>query len=127
MDNVEIEPSPVQGRKRTAEEWTNKAKRRRAQSADESTIALSRIADSSTKIAQAMEMQATIDTLNHVNWQLIIEKLEVMNLDMDDIMQVMKAFRSDDGLAKIFMNLMSTKYMRALVFDKLGHDPPPLP
>jgi hypothetical protein len=99
MENVEMDHSPVNVRKRTAEDGTQKAKRRRKKPVDESTIALIRIAESSTKIAQAMEMQATLDTQNHVNWQLIVEKLEAMNLDMHEVMEVMKAFRSDDGLA----------------------------
>ncbi|KAL2458254.1 Uncharacterized protein Adt_46004 [Abeliophyllum distichum] len=79
------------------------------------------------KIAQAMEMQAALDTLNHVNWQLITEKLEAMELDLVDILKVMKAFRADGDLAKIFVSLSNTTIMRALVYEQLGRDPPPLP
>ncbi|KAL2466774.1 Myb DNA-bind 3 domain-containing protein [Abeliophyllum distichum] len=75
----------------------------------------------------AIHMQVTLDTLNHVNWQLITEKLEAMDLDLVDIMKVMKAFRSDGDLAKVFMSLTNTTIMRALVFEQLGRDPPPLP
>ncbi|KAL2470143.1 Myb DNA-bind 3 domain-containing protein [Abeliophyllum distichum] len=75
----------------------------------------------------AIHMQATLDTLNHVNWQLITEKLEAMDLDLVDIMKVMKAFRSDGDLAKVFMSLTNTTIMHALVFEQLGRDPPPLP
>ncbi|KAL2486270.1 Uncharacterized protein Adt_31026 [Abeliophyllum distichum] len=80
--------------------------------------------ESSKTIAQAIQIQATPDTLNHVNWQLITEKLEAMNLDLVDIMKV---FRSDSDLAKVFMSLTNTIIMRALVFEQLGRDLPPLP
>ncbi|KAL2538056.1 Uncharacterized protein Fot_19447 [Forsythia ovata] len=50
-----------------------------------------------------------------------------MDLDLVDIMKVMKAFRSDGDLAKVFMSLTNTTIMRALVFEQLGRDPPPLP
>ncbi|KAL2458678.1 Uncharacterized protein Adt_45830 [Abeliophyllum distichum] len=76
---------------------------------------------------EAMQMQAALDTLNHVNWQLITEKLEAMELDLVDILKVMKAFRADGDLAKIFVSLSSTTIMRALVYEQLGRDPPPLP
>ncbi|KAL2480204.1 Uncharacterized protein Adt_33170 [Abeliophyllum distichum] len=59
--------------------------------------------------------------------QLIIEKLEAMDLHLVDIMKVMKAFRSDGDLAKVFMSLTNTTIMRALVYEQLGRDPPPLP
>ncbi|XP_022890247.1 uncharacterized protein LOC111405537 [Olea europaea var. sylvestris] len=49
MENVEMDPSPILGRKRTAEEGTNRVKRRRIQTVDESPIALSKIVESSTK------------------------------------------------------------------------------
>lgn len=39
-----------------------------------------------------MEIQATLDMLNHINWQLVVEKLQGMNLDKCDVMQVMKVF-----------------------------------
>ncbi|KAL2487572.1 uncharacterized protein Fot_40864 [Forsythia ovata] len=59
--------------------------------------------------------------------KLITEKLEAMDLDLVDIMKVMKAFRSDGDLAKMFMSLTNTTIMRALVFEQLGRDPPSLP
>ncbi|KAL2528058.1 Uncharacterized protein Fot_20659 [Forsythia ovata] len=43
-----------------------------------------------------------------------------MDLDLVDIMKVMKAFRSDGDLAKVFMSLTNTTIMRALVFEQLG-------
>ncbi|KAL2532649.1 Uncharacterized protein Adt_06000 [Abeliophyllum distichum] len=75
----------------------------------------------------AIHMQETLDTVNHVNWQLITEKVEAMDLHLVDIMKVMKAFRSDSDLAKVFMSLTTTTIMRALVYEQLGRDPPPLP
>ncbi|KAL2498935.1 Myb DNA-bind 3 domain-containing protein [Abeliophyllum distichum] len=123
----ETDPSPNISRKRNAEEGTSKKRRKRAHHFDDSHGSLSVIAESSKKIAQAMEMQAALDTLNHVNWQLITEKLEAMELDLVDILKVMKAFRADGDLAKIFVSLSNTTIMRALVYEQLGRDPPPLP
>ncbi|KAL2538666.1 uncharacterized protein Fot_20057 [Forsythia ovata] len=122
----DTDPSPTHSRKRHAEEGTTTARRKYTKHHDDdSHRSLALIAESSKKIADAIHMQATLDTLNHVNWQLIIEKLEAMNLDLVDIMKVMKAFRSDDDLAKVFMSLTNTTIMRALVFEQLGRDPPP--
>ncbi|KAL2534318.1 Myb DNA-bind 3 domain-containing protein [Abeliophyllum distichum] len=123
----ETDPSPNISRKRNAEEGTSKKRRKRAHHFDDSHDSLSVIAESSKKIAQAMQMQAALDTLNHVNWQLITEKLEAMELDLVDILKVMKAFRADGDLAKIFVSLSNTTIMRALVYEQLGRDPPPLP
>ncbi|KAL2455116.1 Myb DNA-bind 3 domain-containing protein [Abeliophyllum distichum] len=123
----ETDPSPNISRKRNAEEGTSKKRRKRAHHFDDSHGSLSVIAESSKKIAQAMQMQAALDILNHVNWQLITEKLEAMELDLVDILKVMKAFRVDGDLAKIFVNLSNTTIMRALVYEQLGRDPPPLP
>ncbi|KAL2558294.1 uncharacterized protein Fot_03033 [Forsythia ovata] len=125
--NEETDPSPNTSRKRNAEEGTSKNRRKRTHHFDESHGSLSVLAEASKKIAQAMQMQAALDTLNHVNWQLITEKLEAMDLDLVDILKVMKAFRSDGDLAKIFMSLTNTTIMRAMVYEQLGRDPPPLP
>ncbi|KAL2508725.1 uncharacterized protein Fot_32372 [Forsythia ovata] len=120
--------SPTPSRKRGSEEGTSTGRRKRTKPHDdESHRALALIAESSRKIVDAIHMQATLDTLNHVNWQLITEKLEAMDLDLVDIMKVMKAFRSDGDLAKVFMSLTNTTIMRALVYEQLGRDPPPLP
>ncbi|KAL2470539.1 Myb DNA-bind 3 domain-containing protein [Abeliophyllum distichum] len=54
-------------------------------------------------------------------------KTRGMDLQLVDIMKVMKAFRSDGDLAKVFMSLTNTTIMRALVYEQLGRDPPPLP
>ncbi|KAL2498516.1 Myb DNA-bind 3 domain-containing protein [Abeliophyllum distichum] len=121
------DPSPNISRKRNAEEGTSKKRRKRAHHFDDSHGSLSVIAESSKKIAQAMQMQAALDTLSHVNWQLITEKLEAMDIDLVDILKVMKAFRADGDLAKIFVSLSNTTIMRALVYEQLGRDPPPLP
>ncbi|KAL2466498.1 Uncharacterized protein Adt_42349 [Abeliophyllum distichum] len=123
----ETDPSPNISRKRNDEEGTNKNRRKRAHHFDDRHGSLSVIAESSKKIAQAMQMQAALDTLNHVNWKLITEKQEAMDLDLVDILKVMKAFRADDDLAKIFVSLTNTTMMRALVYEQLGRDPPPLP
>ncbi|KAL2483371.1 hypothetical protein Fot_44815 [Forsythia ovata] len=124
----DTDPSPTPSRKRGSEEGTSTSRRKRTKSHDdESHRALAIIAESSRKIADAIHMQATLDTLNHVNWQMITEKLEAMDLDLVDIMKVMKAFRSDGDLAKVFMSLTNTTIMRALVYEQLGRDPPPLP
>ncbi|KAL2534226.1 Uncharacterized protein Adt_07577 [Abeliophyllum distichum] len=116
----ETDPSPNTSRKRNAEEGTSKNRRKRTHHCDDSLGSLSVIAESSKKIAQAMQMQAALDTLNHVNWQLITEKLEAMDLDLVDILKVMKAFRNDGDLAKIFGSLTNTTIMRALVYEQLG-------
>ncbi|KAL2551503.1 uncharacterized protein Fot_05122 [Forsythia ovata] len=124
----DTDPSPTPLRKRYAEEGTTTARRKRTKPHDDdSHRSLALIAESSKKIADTIHMQATLDTLNHVNWQLITEKLEAMDLDLVDIMKVMKAFRSDGDLAKVFMSLTNTTIMRALVFEQLGRDPPPFP
>ncbi|KAL2528555.1 Myb/SANT-like DNA-binding domain-containing protein [Forsythia ovata] len=124
----DTDPSPTPSRKRGSEEGTSTGRRKRTKPHDdESHRTLALIAESSRKIADAIHMQATLDTLNHVNWQLITEKLEAMDLDLVDIMKVMKAFRSDGDLAKVFMSLTNTTIMRALVYEQLGRDPPPLP
>ncbi|KAL2482589.1 uncharacterized protein Fot_44033 [Forsythia ovata] len=124
----DTDPSPTPSRKRGSEEGTSTGRRKRTKPHDdESHRALAIIAESSRKIADAIHMQATLDTLNHVNWQMITEKLEAMDLDLVDIMKVMKAFRSDGDLAKVFMSLTNTTIMRALVYEQLGRDPPPLP
>ncbi|KAL2474936.1 Myb DNA-bind 3 domain-containing protein [Abeliophyllum distichum] len=123
----ETDPSPNISCKRNAEEGTSKKRHKRAHHFDDSHGSLSVIAESSKKIAQAMQMQAALDTLNHVNWQLITEKLEAMDLDLVDILKVIKAFRADGDLAKIFVSLSNTTIMRALVYEQLGRDPPPLP
>ena len=47
-----------------------------------------------------MEIQATLDTLNHINWQLVIEKLQDMKIDKHNIMQVMKVFQSGESLVE---------------------------
>ncbi|KAL2550032.1 uncharacterized protein Fot_11562 [Forsythia ovata] len=125
--NEDTNPSPTLSRKRNAEEGTTKVRHKRTQTYDESDDSLSIIDESSKKIVEAMQMQATLDTLNHINWQFITEKLEAMDLDLVDIMKVMKSFRSDGDLAKIFVSLTNTKIMRALVFEQLGRDPPILP
>ncbi|KAL2556803.1 uncharacterized protein Fot_01542 [Forsythia ovata] len=124
----DTDPSPTPSRKRGSEEGTSTGRRKRTKPHDdESHRALAIIAESSRKIADAIHMQATLDTLNHVNWQMITEKLEAMDLDLVDIMKVMKAFRSDGDLEKVFMSLTNTTIMRALVYEQLGRDPPPLP
>ncbi|KAL2520865.1 uncharacterized protein Fot_24788 [Forsythia ovata] len=120
--------SPTPSRKRHAEEGTTTGRRKRTKPHDDdSHQSLALIAESSKKIADTIHIQATLDTLNHVNWQLITEKLEAMDLDLVDIIKVMKAFRSDGDLAKVFMSLTKTTIMRALVFEQLGRVPPPLP
>ncbi|KAL2540498.1 Myb DNA-bind 3 domain-containing protein [Abeliophyllum distichum] len=118
--------SPNRRAKRHADEGTTTGRRKRRKAYEDSDRSLALIAESSKKIAEAIHMQATLDTLNHINWQLITEKLEAMDLDLVDIMKVMKAFRSDGELAKVFMSLTNTTIMRALVFEQLGRDPPPL-
>ncbi|KAL2493179.1 Myb DNA-bind 3 domain-containing protein [Abeliophyllum distichum] len=123
----DTDPSPNPMRKRHAEEGTTTGRRKRRKAYEDSDRSLALIAESSKKIAEAIHMQATLDTLNHVNWQLITEKLEAMDLELVDIMKVMKAFRSDGDLAKVFMSLTNTTIMRALVYEQLGRDPPPLP
>ncbi|KAL2456857.1 Uncharacterized protein Adt_46595 [Abeliophyllum distichum] len=123
----DTDPSPNPTRKRHAEEGTTTGRRKRRKPYEDSDRSLALIAESSKKIAEAIHMQATLDTLNHVNWQLITEKLEAMDLELLDIMKVMKAFRSDGDLAKVFMSLTNTTIMRALVYEQLGRDPPPLP
>ncbi|KAL2524380.1 Myb/SANT-like domain-containing protein [Abeliophyllum distichum] len=120
-------PSPNPTRKRHVEEGTTTGRRKRRKAFEDSDRSLALIAESSKKIAEAIHMQATLDTLNHVNWQLITEKLEAMDLELVDIMKVMKAFRSDGDLAKVFMSFTNTTIMRALVYEQLGRDPPPLP
>ncbi|XP_022880775.1 uncharacterized protein LOC111398052 [Olea europaea var. sylvestris] len=65
--NEDTDPSPICTPKRNAEGGTNKVRRRRTQPNDESLVALSSIAESSKKIAIAMESQATLDMLNHTN------------------------------------------------------------
>ncbi|KAL2515486.1 uncharacterized protein Fot_29457 [Forsythia ovata] len=124
--NEDTDPSSTLSCKRNAEEGTTKVRRKRTRTYDKSHGSLSVIAESSKKIAEAMQMQATLDTLNHVSWQFITEKLEAMDLDLVDIMKVMKAFRSYGDLAKIFVSLTNTNIMRTLVFEQLGRDPPPL-
>ncbi|KAL2487058.1 Myb DNA-bind 3 domain-containing protein [Abeliophyllum distichum] len=123
----DTDPSPNPTRKRHAEEGTTTGRRKRRKAYEDSDRSLALIAESSKKIAEAIHMQATLDTLNHVNWQLITEKLEAMDLELVDIMKVMKAFRSDGDLAKVFMSLTNTTIMRALVYEQLGRDPPLLP
>ncbi|KAL2487023.1 Myb DNA-bind 3 domain-containing protein [Abeliophyllum distichum] len=123
----DTDPSPIPTRKRHVAEGTTSGRRKRTKPYDDSDRSLALIAESSKKIAEAIHMQATLDTLNHVNWQLITEKLEAMDLQLVDIMKVMKAFRSDGDLAKVFMSLTNTTIMRALVYEQLGRDPPPLP
>ncbi|KAL2483216.1 uncharacterized protein Fot_44660 [Forsythia ovata] len=124
----DTDPSLTPSHKRGSEEGTSTGRHKGTKPHDDdSHRALALIAESSRNIADAIHMQATLDTLNHVNWQLITEKLEAMDLDLVDIMKVMKAFRSDGDLAKVFMSLTNTTIMRALVFEQLGRDPPPLP
>ncbi|KAL2482379.1 uncharacterized protein Fot_43823 [Forsythia ovata] len=119
----DTDPSPTPSRKRGSEEGTSTGRRKRTKlHDDESHRALAVIAESSRKIADAIHMQATLDTLKHVNWQLITEKLEAMDLDLHDIMKV-----SDGDLAKVFMSLTNTTIVRALVYEQLGRDLPPLP
>ncbi|KAL2512051.1 Uncharacterized protein Adt_17651 [Abeliophyllum distichum] len=66
--NEDTDPSPIFWHKRNAEEGTTKVRRKRSQPYDESHGSLSAIAESSKKkFAQALQMQATLDTLNHVN------------------------------------------------------------
>ncbi|XP_022855085.1 uncharacterized protein LOC111376360, partial [Olea europaea var. sylvestris] len=124
--NEDTDPSPIHSPKRNAEGGTNKVRHRHTQPNDESLVALSSIAESSKKIANTMETQATLDTLNHINWQLVLEKLQGMSIEKSDIMQVMKIFRSDESLARVFMSLTDEEFMRDLVFENLGRDPPPL-
>ncbi|KAL2544030.1 uncharacterized protein Fot_13263 [Forsythia ovata] len=124
----DTDPSPTPSHKRGSEEGTSTGRRKCTKPYDDdSHRALALIAESSKKITDAIHMQATLDTLNLVNWQLITKKLEAMDLDLVDTMKVMKAFQSDGDLAKVFMSLTNTTIMRALVFEQLGHDPPPLP
>ncbi|KAL2527455.1 Myb DNA-bind 3 domain-containing protein [Abeliophyllum distichum] len=123
----DTDPSPNRRGKRHADEGPTTCRRKRRKDYEDSDRSLALIAESSKKIAEAIHMQATFDTLNHINWQLITEKLEAMDLELVDIMKVMKAFRSDGELAKVFMSLTNTTIMRALVFEQLGRDPPPLP
>ncbi|KAL2478665.1 uncharacterized protein Fot_47679 [Forsythia ovata] len=124
----DTDPSLTPSRKQHFEEGTSTGRHKRTKPHDDdSHWALALIAESSKKIADAIHMQATMDTLNHVNWQLITEKLEAMDLDLVDIMKVVKAFRSDGDLAKVFMSLTNTTIVRALVFEQLGRDPPLFP
>ncbi|KAL2537896.1 uncharacterized protein Fot_19287 [Forsythia ovata] len=88
----DTDPSPTPSHKRGSEEGTSTGRKRTKPHDDDSHRALALIAESSRKIVDAIHMQATLDTLNHVNWQLITEKLEAMDLDLVDIMKVMKAF-----------------------------------
>ena len=78
-----------------------------------------------------MEMQATLDMLNHINWPMVIQKLESMDLDVDDVVKMMEIFQPEEGFARVFNLMTNVRYMRALVFKKLGHDLPthgyPLP
>ncbi|KAL2517672.1 Uncharacterized protein Adt_13919 [Abeliophyllum distichum] len=61
-------PSPTPSRKRHAEERTNTARHKRTKHHDDdSHRSLALIAESSKKIVDAIHMQATLDTLNHVN------------------------------------------------------------
>ncbi|KAL2511938.1 Uncharacterized protein Adt_17538 [Abeliophyllum distichum] len=125
--NEDTDLSPISSRKRHTEEETTKVRRKCTQLYDESHRSLVVIAESLKVIVQAIQMQVTLDTLNHVNWQLIIEKLQAMDIDLVDIIKVMKAFRSDGDLAKVFMSLTNTTIKRALMFEQLGSDSPPLP
>ncbi|KAL2487067.1 Myb DNA-bind 3 domain-containing protein [Abeliophyllum distichum] len=93
----------IPARKRHAEEGTTTGRRKRRKPYEDSDRSLALIAG------------------------LITEKLEAMDLELVDIMKVMKAFRSDGDLAKVFMSLTNTTIMRALVYEQLGRDPPPLP
>jgi len=77
-------PSKKSDSKRSAEGGTNKSQRRRTQ-LDDSIIALSSIAESSKRIANAMEIQVTLETHNHINWQLVLEKLKGMKIDRHDM------------------------------------------
>ncbi|KAL2534124.1 Myb DNA-bind 3 domain-containing protein [Abeliophyllum distichum] len=97
----DTDPSPNPRRKRHAEEGTTTGRRKRRKPYEDSDRSLALI--------------------------LITEKLEAMDLELVDIMKVMKAFRSDGDLAKVFMSLTNTTIMRALVYEQLGRDPPPLP
>ncbi|KAM7516742.1 hypothetical protein LguiA_006325 [Lonicera macranthoides] len=124
--NEDTDPSPTLPHKRNAEGGTNKIRRKRTQPIDDSFIALTTLAESSKKIAKAMELQITLDTLSHINWQLVVDKLKGMNIDKRDIMQVMKVFQLDNSLPHIFMSLTDDEFMRDWVYERLGRDPPPL-
>ncbi|KAL2506942.1 Uncharacterized protein Adt_22563 [Abeliophyllum distichum] len=97
----DTDPSPILSRKRHAAEGTTSGRRKRTKPYEDSDRSLALIA-------------------------LITEKLEAMDLHLVDIMKVMKAFRLDGDLAKVFMSLTNTTIMRALVYEQLGRDPPPL-
>jgi len=117
-------PNKKSDSKRSAEGGTNRSRRRRTQP-DDSILALSSIAESSKRIANAMEIQVTLDTQNHINWQLVLEKLKGMKIDRRDMMEIMKIFQADESFARIFMSLTDEAFMRDWVFEKLGRDPPP--
>ncbi|KAL2490946.1 Myb DNA-bind 3 domain-containing protein [Abeliophyllum distichum] len=123
----DTDPSPNRRGKRHADKGTTTCRRKRRKDYEDIDRSLALIAESSKKIAEAIHMQATLDTLNHINWQLITEKLEAMDLDLVDIMKVMKAFRSDGELAKQWLlSLVNNGYglfivkLQAPVFSEVS-------
>ena len=116
-------PSKKSDSKRSAEGGTNKSRRRHTQ-LDDSILALLSIAKSSKRIANAMEIQATLETQNHMNWQLVLDKLKGMKIDRRDMMQIMKIFQANESFARIFISLTDEAFMWDCVFEKLGRDPP---
>lgn len=70
-----------------------------------------------------MRSQATLDMLKHINWKLVLGKLQGMNIDKRDIIQVMKIFQWDESFTRVFMSLTIEEYMHDSVFEKLDRDP----
>ncbi|KAL2504735.1 Uncharacterized protein Adt_20356 [Abeliophyllum distichum] len=63
----DTDPSPNPTRKRHADEGTTTGRRKRRKPYEDSDRSLALIAGVIKKIAEAIHMQATLDTLNHVN------------------------------------------------------------
>ena len=83
----DTDPSKIHAPKHNAKGVTNKIQRRCTQPIDESLTALSSIVESFKKIANAVEIQATLDMPNHINWQLVLAKLQGMKINNHDIKQ----------------------------------------
>lgn len=123
-ENVTTEASPSITSKRTLQGTNSKVRRKRRQPVDDASAALSVIADSSKKIAVALEMQAVAfekqATQTHVNWKVILDKLKAMHIEKTDIMQLMKVFEQDKELGRIFIDLDDDEFARSWIVDKLG-------
>ena len=117
----EAQPTHSSTSKRVAQGGGPKTRRRRGQPMDDAALALARIAQSSNKIVIAFEKQAT---QSHVNGQVILEKLKVLGINDDDIMEVMNLFEQDEKSGRFFRSIGDDAFMRAWVYRKFGRDLP---